>query len=129
MVNATNMSKEEQASLLRKLRDVAKKEAEVYAAELGGRPPILVTTVKPEGTLSQLPSVSSGVHYSHSPYFIRRVRINSHDPLVKVCEELGYPVFPAVGQDWETCTTKIVEFHVKSPRGKTKYNVNALNQL
>jgi ribonucleoside-diphosphate reductase alpha chain/ribonucleoside-triphosphate reductase len=129
MVNSTEMSREEQASLLKLLRDAAKKEAEMYAAELGGRTPVLVTTVKPEGTLSQLPVVSSGVHYSHSPYYIRRVRINAHDPLVKVCEELNYPVYPEVGQEWETCTTKVVEFPVKAPEGKTKYDVGAIEQL
>lgn len=129
MVNATKMNKDEQSNLLRLLRDAAKKEAEMYSAELGGRVPVLVTTVKPEGTLSQLPVVSSGVHYSHSPYYIRRVRINSHDPLVKVCEELGYPVLPEVGQEWETCTTKVVEFPVKAPVGKTKYDVTAIEQL
>ncbi|MBE0450042.1 MAG: ribonucleoside-triphosphate reductase, adenosylcobalamin-dependent [Clostridia bacterium] len=129
MVNATKLTLDEQKNLLRQMRDAAKKEAEMYAAELGGGIPILVTTVKPEGTLSQLPSVSSGVHFSHSPYFIRRVRINSHDPLVKVCEELGYSVLPEVGQEWETCTTKVVEFPEKSPIGKTKYDVSALEQL
>ncbi len=129
MINATKMSKDEQASLLRLLRDAAKKEAEMYSAELGGRVPVLVTTVKPEGTLSQLPVVSSGVHHSHSPYYIRRVRINSHDPLVKVCEELGYPVLPEVGQELETCTTKVVEFPVKAPEGITKYDVSAVEQL
>jgi ribonucleoside-diphosphate reductase alpha chain/ribonucleoside-triphosphate reductase len=129
MVNALDLSIDDQASLLRTMRDVAKKEAEMYAAELGGRAPILVTTVKPEGTLSQLPVVSSGVHYSHSPYYIRRVRINAHDPLVKVCEELGYPVFPEVGQEMETCMTKVVEFPVKAPEGKTKYDVTAIEQL
>ena len=129
MINATKMTKDEQANLLRQLRDAAKKEAEMYSAELGGRVPVLVTTVKPEGTLSQLPVVSSGVHHSHSPYYIRRVRINSHDPLVKVCEELGYPVLPEVGQEWETCTTKVVEFPVKAPIGRTKYDVTALEQL
>jgi len=129
MINATKMSKDEQASLLRLLRDAAKKEAEMYSAELGGRVPVLVTTVKPEGTLSQLPVVSSGVHHSHSPYYIRRVRINSHDPLVKVCEELGYPVLPEVGQEMETCTTKVVEFPVKAPEGITKYDVTAVEQL
>lgn len=129
MVNATQMTRDEQAQLLRTMRDVAKKEAEMYAAELGGRVPLLVTTVKPEGTLSQLPIVSSGVHYSHSPYYIRRVRINAHDPLVQVCEELGYPVHPEVGQEMETCTTKVVEFPVKAPEGLTKYDVTALDQL
>ena len=118
-----------QADLLKKLRSVARSEAEMYAAELDVAPPLLVTTVKPEGTLSQLPEVSSGIHYSHSPYFIRRVRINASDPLVKVCEELGYPVFPEVGQEWETCSTKVVEFPVKAPEGKTKYDISAIEQL
>ncbi len=129
MVNATKMTKEEERALLTKLRDVANKEAEMYALELGKNVPLLVTTVKPEGTLSQLPTVSSGVHYSHSPYYIRRVRINADDPLVKVCEELGYPVFPEVGQKWETCSTKVVEFPIKAPDGRTKYDVSAIEQL
>jgi len=129
MVNATSMTQAQQAVLLKKLREVANKEAEMYALELGKNVPILVTTVKPEGTLSQLPTVSSGVHYSHSPYYIRRVRINADDPLVQVCEELGYPVFPEVGQEWETCSTKVVEFPVKAPEGRTKYDVSAIEQL
>ncbi len=129
LVNATKLTRDEQASLLRKLRAVANNEAKAFANELGTTEPLLVTTVKPEGTLSQLPTVSSGVHYSHSPYYIRRVRISADDPLVKVCEELGYPVFPEVGQDWETCSTKVVEFPVKAPEGTTKYDVSALEQL
>jgi len=85
--------------------------------------------LKSHNTISQMPTVSSGVHYSHSPYYIRRVRINSHDPLVKVCEELGYPIFPEVGQEIETCTTKVIEFPIKAPEGRTKYNVSAIEQL
>ena len=129
MVNATAMDRQAQAKLLKKLRSVANNEAESYALEVDGNVPILVTTVKPEGTLSQLPTVSSGIHYSHSPYYIRRVRINASDPLIKVCEELGYPVFPEVGQDPKTCTTKVLEFPVKAPEGTTKYEVSALEQL
>jgi len=129
MVNAAGFDLEQQAELLRKLRDAAKDESERYANEIGESAPILVTTVKPEGTLSQLPGVSSGVHYSHSPYFVRRVRINSHDPLVKVCEELGYKIYPEVGQEIKTCTTKVIEFPVKAPKGKTKYDVTAIEQL
>ena len=129
MVNVTKISKDEQVKLLRKLRQVAKKAASDYAREIGEVEPILVTTVKPEGTLSQLPTVSSGVHYSHSPYFIRRIRISSDDPLVKVCEELDYPVFPEAGQEWNNCVTKVVEFPVKAPQGTTKYDVSAIQQL
>ncbi len=129
MVNAAKLTKSDEAVLLTKLRSVANKEAEMYALEIGKNVPELVTTVKPEGTLSQLPTVSSGVHYSHSPYYIRRVRISADDPLVKVCEELDYPVFAEVGQEWETCSTKVVEFPVKAPEGRTKYDVSAIEQL
>jgi ribonucleoside-diphosphate reductase alpha chain/ribonucleoside-triphosphate reductase len=129
MVNALDLELKEQADILGQLKKAANDEAARYASQIGEGEPILVTTVKPEGTLSQLPTVSSGVHYSHSPYYIRRVRINAHDPLVKVCEELEYPIFPEVGQDEATCTTKVIEFPVKSPEGRTKYDVSALEQL
>lgn len=88
-----------------------------------------MTTLKPEGTLSLLPTVSSGVHYSHAPYYIRRVRITAADPLCKVCEELGYPVLPEVGQDPDDPTTKVVEFPVKAPEGRVKADVSAIEQL
>ena len=129
MVNATNMSKEDQKELAKLMRAAAQNAAYDYADKLGLNRPELVTSVKPEGTLSQLPTVSSGLHFSHSPYYVRRVRINSADPLVKVCEELGYPIFPEVGQEMETARTKVIEFPVKAPVGKTKYDVSAIEQL
>jgi ribonucleoside-diphosphate reductase alpha chain/ribonucleoside-triphosphate reductase len=129
MVNATKMTREQEAELLAELRNVAKTSASEYAKALKQREPLLVTTIKPEGTLSQLPVVSSGVHHSHSPYFIRRIRVNAKDPIVQVCEELGYPIKPEVGQDLETCRTKVVEFPVKAPNGITKYDVSAIEQL
>ena len=129
MVNATGITKEEEANILSMLRKTAREEVDLYAKEVGENTPLLVTTVKPEGTLSQLPTVSSGVHYSHSSYYIRRIRISSSDPLVKVCEELGYPVYPEVGQDKDTCATKVVEFPIEAPAGKTKYDVSAIEQL
>ncbi len=129
MVNATGLSDEEQKKLRKKLSDVAHKEAEFYASKVGVNPPLLVTTVKPEGTLSQLPTVSSGVHYSHSPYFIRRVRINANDPLLKVCQELGYDIKPENGQTEENCRTKVISFPCSAPEGKTKNDVSAIQQL
>lgn len=129
MVNATGMTEEEENELWARIRFIVKEVAKLYAEDLGMNEPVLSTTIKPEGTLSCLPTVSSGIHYSHSPYYIRRVRINAGDPLVKVCEELGYPVFPEVGQMLESCTTKVVEFPVKAPEGKTKYDVSAIEQL
>ena len=129
MVNATGISREEEISLLEDLRRTAHEAARAYAEQLGEREPLLVTTLKPEGTLSLLPTVSSGIHYSHAPYYIRRVRISAEDPLCKVCEELGYPVLPEVGQDPENCRTKVVEFPVKAPAGRVKADVSAIEQL
>lgn len=129
MVNSTSLSLESQKYLLRTLREIVHKESERYAKELNIPTPLLATTVKPEGTISQLPTVSSGVHYSHSPYFIRRVRINAFDPLCRVLEELEYPLYPEVGQTEEDCNTKVVEFPVKAPNGATKYDVTAIQQL
>ena len=129
MVNATKLNEQQQRELLRKLRSVARESADEYANELGLNKSELVSCVKPEGTLSLLPTVSSGLHANHSEFYIRRIRINAQDPLVKACEELGYPTFPEVGQDLVTCKTKVIEFPVKSPKGKTKYDITAVEQL
>jgi ribonucleoside-diphosphate reductase alpha chain/ribonucleoside-triphosphate reductase len=129
MVNATGLDMDGQKELLAELRSAAHDAANQYAEELDSPEPLLVTTIKPEGTLSLLPVVSSGVHFSHAPYFIRRIRISADDPLVKVCEELGYPVYPEVGQTRENATTKVVEFPVRAPSGRIKSDVTAIEQL
>jgi ribonucleoside-diphosphate reductase alpha chain/ribonucleoside-triphosphate reductase len=128
-VNRDKFSEVNQRNLLSFLRNISHDAMKAYAKELGRNESKLVTTEKPSGTLSLLPTVSPGVHHSHSPYYIRRVRINAGDPLVKVCEELGYKVVPEVGQTEDSCTTKIVEFYVKAPDGKTKQNITAIEQL
>lgn len=129
MVNKAGLTRDDQAILLKQLREEATEGVREYASEIGQNNSLLVTTIKPEGTLSQLPTVSSGVHYSHSPYYIRRVRISSSDPLVKVCEELNYPIHAEVGQTMDNCTTKVIEFPVKAPDGITKYDISAIEQL
>lgn len=130
MINATNITKEDEIRVLKELNRVANEEAKIIAKETNQNEPLLVCTVKPEGTLSQLPTVSSGVHYSHSEYYIRRIRINKQDPLAKMLISDGdYIINPEVGQTWENCTTVVVEYPVKSPQGRTKYDVSALEQL
>ena len=129
MVNAVGLDREGQAALLEKLRDAAHCAADKMADSLGLNAPLLVTTIKPEGTLSLLPTVSCGVHYSHAPYYVRRIRISASDPLCRVCEDLGYPVFPEVGQDAATCRTKVIEFPVKAPEGRVKADASAIEQL
>lgn len=128
-VNRDNFYIVDQKNLLNFLRNVSHDVMKEYAKELNRNESKLVTTEKPSGTLSLLPTVSPGIHHSHSPYYIRRVRINAGDPLVKVCEDLGYSVVPEVGQTEGNCTTKVIEFYVKAPEGKTKQNVTAIEQL
>lgn len=53
---------------------------------------IKITSVKPSGTVSLLPGVSPGIHYQHSEYYIRRMRIPSNSPLIPVLKDAGYPM-------------------------------------
>ena len=125
MVNATNMTLEYERKLLTELKEIVKSEADNYADSLGLPRPKRTTAIKPEGTQSNLPQVSSGIHYAHSPYYIRRIRISDTDPLVKVCRKLDYPVFKDKGK----ANTVFIEFPCKSPEGKTKNDVSAIEQL
>ncbi|MGM0603791.1 MAG: ribonucleoside-triphosphate reductase, adenosylcobalamin-dependent [Bacillota bacterium] len=129
MKNAAGLSEEQEAELLTELRETAHQAAAEIAKDVGDNEPLLVTTVKPEGTQTQMPTVSSGLHYSHSPYYIRRVRISASDPLARVCEELDYPIHPEVGHNPDDPETLVIEFPVKAPEGQVKADVDALNQL
>lgn len=92
----------ELAILLQNLQYYANQEAILYAKEMRVPTPLLTTTIKPSGTISKLPMISSGAHMSRAPYFIRRVRITSSDPLAKVMLDAGYPVYPLVVQNGPT---------------------------
>jgi ribonucleoside-diphosphate reductase alpha chain/ribonucleoside-triphosphate reductase len=124
-----NYTVNEENKLFSQLKEIAHNAAYEYTEELSIPKPLLVTTIKPEGTQSTVAGISNGLHYPHSQYYLRRVRISAHDPLIKVCEELEYPVYPEVGQDIETCSTKVIEFPVYSPAKITKYDVSAIKQL
>lgn len=128
-INATNINISDFKELMKKLKEIARIAADEIADENKLNKSLLVTAGKPNGTLALLPTVSAGCHYSHSPYYVRRIRISSNDPLCSVIEELSYPMYPENGQEWATCDTKVVEFPVKSPVGKTKYDVSAIEQL
>lgn len=130
MVNKTGMSYENLADLLSKLREIVHEEGRQYCKELGIKAPQLMTTIKPEGSLSTLPCVSSGIHYAHSNYYIRRIRIAATDPLYKMMESQGcYPIYNENGQTDENSTIKVIEFPIKAPEGRTKYEVGAIEQL
>ena len=130
MMNQTGMTYEDLADLLDELRAAVHDEGGRYCEELGINPPQLMTTIKPEGSLSTLPCVSSGIHYAHSDYYIRRIRISASDPLFKMVEAQGsYPIYNENGMKGEDCQVKVIEFPIKAPEGRTKYDVGAIEQL
>lgn len=130
MVNKTGMSYDDLADLLSRLRDEVHKEGHRYCAELNIEPPRLMTTIKPEGSLSMLPCVSSGIHFAHSNYYIRRIRISATDPLYKMIKAQGsYPIYNENGQADGGSSIKVIEFPIKAPEGRTKYDVGAVEQL
>lgn len=129
-VEAAQISKEKQKELLRQLNRVAHDANEEIARKHNLNPSVNVTALKPEGTLSLVfGGVSPGVHASHAPYYIRRIRISATDPLVKVCEELGWSIKNEVGQDEGEVNTKVIEFPVHSRTTKPKSTFSAIDQL
>lgn len=90
-MDAIGADEEKEQELLRLLHDTARQAVEEYAEMLGVNKPLLVTTVKPEGTISQLAGgVSSGMHRSHAPAFIRRIGVKTMDPLARTVFEIGW---------------------------------------
>ena len=118
---------------LKAMRSSIKEASEKYAYELRIPIPLLKTTSKPEGTGSLvLGGVSPGIHDSHAPYFIRRIRVSSDDALAKMALDIGWPVYPEVGtpgNSIENARTLVIEFPVKSGAKRTKEDVGAIAQF
>lgn len=55
---------------------------------------IKVTSVKPSGTVSLLPGEPPGVHYPHSEYYNRIIRIGIQSPLIPKLKAAGYYMEP-----------------------------------
>lgn len=84
---------------------------------------IKVTTVKPSGTVSTLPNVTPGIHYAHSEYYFRRVRVAKTSDVWRRYQAAGYDVEPDV---YETDNTMVVTFAVHEKnfrRGKDEVSM------
>lgn len=91
-------------AMLDRLSRAAKEEGGAYAAELGLRRPVTVTTVKPSGTISKLFGLSEGAHLPARAQYLRWVQFKGtrdpdtgawrpgSDPLLADYEARGYPL-------------------------------------
>jgi ribonucleoside-triphosphate reductase len=100
---------------LQELREVAISVNKKWAKKLKINPSAAITCVKPSGTVSQLVDSASGIHPRYSEYYVRRVRCDEKDPMVKVLKDAGVPwELPMMGTG-----TVIFSFPMKSPKGAT----------
>ena len=83
---------------------------------------IKLTTVKPSGTVSLLPGVPPGIHYPHSEYYIRRIRISKNSDLLVPVKNAGYHI----EDDKYSKNSYVIEFPVHEKnfkRSKTDVSI------
>ena len=89
-------------------------------------PSIRVTTVKPSGTVGTLAGVSPGIHFKIcSRYVIRRIRIESGNPVSKLLIEHGIPH----EKDQKSDSTTVFEFPLDQGPGRSENEVSMFEQI
>ncbi len=99
---------------------VARETAAEATAWLGINYPAAITCGKPSGNSSQLVDCASGFHPRYAPYYIRRVRTDSKDPLTQLLRDSGVPMHKENGMEHMSdaeCPVWVVEFPVAAPQG------------
>lgn len=81
---------------------------------------IKTTSVKPSGTVSLLAGATPGVHYPHSPFYTRRVRVPKTSELLQGLETANY----FIEEDQMDKSSLVVEIPVALDR-----NVRALSSV
>jgi len=102
--------------------DYIQKLDRIYSDWLGVPLSIKTTTVKPSGTTSLLCGATPGIHYPHSPFYIRHIRVANTSPLVEAARQAGYDVDPDDYAD----DTSVVAFPVKEKhfvKGKSEATI------
>ncbi|HDP33770.1 MAG TPA: hypothetical protein ENN29_01530, partial [Candidatus Hydrogenedentes bacterium] len=67
------------------------------------------TSIKPSGTVSLLPGVTPGIHYPHSQFYWRTIRLDKTSPLIEPIRNAGYRLEESVYGD----NTLVAYFPVK----------------
>jgi adenosylcobalamin-dependent ribonucleoside-triphosphate reductase len=94
----------------------------VYSDWLGIPLSIKTTSVKPSGTVSLLCGATPGIHYPHSAFYIRNIRVANTHLLAEAAKKAGYPVEPDTYAD----DTVVVSFPVKEEhfsKGKSQVTI------
>lgn len=149
---------EEINTFLTLANEFANDEADRYSKVLEIPRPLLVTSLKPEGTSSTIYGTSSGLHWDWAPYYIRRVRMTSKDALAVTLLNQGFTAYPELYDlsrlfddpsltDWDRlskfsnlepmerlsylgqCSTVVFEFPCKSNSLQTQEDISAIEQL
>lgn len=103
----------------------------VYSAANGWPVSIKLTTVKPSGTLSLLPGVTSGIHPAYSRWIKRRIRFASNSPIVQTVRNAGYHTeYQRKFDGTEDYGTIVAEFPMAFPEHTVvARDVSAIQQL
>ena len=116
--------------ILVELKQIVIDTAKEWSNALGINMPAATSCVKPSGTVSQLTDCASGLHPRYSPFYIRRVRVSSSDPMSQFLIDRGIPYDPEVGEVMETASTYVFAFPVKAPESAVmRDEENAIKQL
>ena len=80
----------------------------IYSEWLGVPLSKKTTSIKPSGTVSLLAGATPGIHFPHSEFYIRRIRLSNTSTLIKAAREAGY----TVEADHYADDTSVIEFPV-----------------
>lgn len=97
------------------------------ANQLGISPAARCTCVKPEGTASLVLGTSSGIHAWHSPYYLRRLRINKEEPIYQYLMD----TIPDLMEDeyFNPSREAVLTIPIKAPDGAVFRSESPLDML
>jgi len=111
---------------LEKGYDEIQKWDEIYSNWLAIPRSIKTTSVKPSGSVSLVAGSTPGVHYPHSEFYIRRIRIAKDSKLLDAIQGAGYPI----EDDKYDPSSLVVEFPIQESAGiRGKKDVSMWEQL
>lgn len=98
-----------------------------FSRWLGIPTSIRLTTVKPSGTVSILSGSTPGVHYTHSEYYLRTVRISANSNLLPALIKANYRI-EIVVTDMDKFRKCATEDELADAKGKEIVNISDLSR-